>query len=133
TRSSEIIDDTQSSEIIDDTQSSEIIDDTQSSEIIDDTQSSEIIDDTQSSEIVDDTQNLETVLEKLSLKDSRKVVKSLIAKNIIQSQTSLKGKGCNTKYFVSIVQSHLSRNREAIIDILHELTPQVLVVRDISQ
>lgn len=73
-----------------------------------------------------DNQTLEAALEKLSLKDARKLVKNLIVQNVVQTSTALKGKGCNTQYFVDIVRSHLSQHREAIAQTLQEITGQTV-------
>lgn len=71
-------------------------------------------------------QTLEAALENLSLKDARKLVKNLMAKNVVQTGTALKGKGCNTQYFVDILRSYLSQHREAIAQTLQEITGQTV-------
>ena len=73
-----------------------------------------------------ESQSLENALKKLSLKDARKLVKKLIDKNVVQAGTALKGKGCNTQYFVDIARSHLSQHREAIAQSFQEITGQAV-------
>lgn len=73
-----------------------------------------------------DNQTLEAALEKLSLKDARKLVKNLMTQNIVQTGTALKGKGCNTQYFLDIVRSHIPLHHETIAQTLQEITGQTV-------